>query len=142
MGKLHWFYLLLLWTSLLVNASQNEEKQWQRKQVLKRQAVPAGLLPYVGAIVAPEVFLALAAAYGASVLMQYGIRTYGQQTRGAKACRCTFRNAPQELYNRGICPDRVTAVNKDNNIGICQKDAKNTAPIECRQYYGHCDWLQ
>jgi hypothetical protein len=80
MHTLNRFYLLLLWTSLLVNASQNEEKQWQRKQVVKRQAIPVGLLPYVGAVVAPELYLALAAAYGVSMLMQYGIRTYREQT--------------------------------------------------------------
>ncbi len=60
----------------------------------------------------------------------------------ARTCRCTFRNAPQGLYNQGICPDRVTAVNTNNDIGICQRDAKNNAPSQCRQYYGHCGWLQ
>lgn len=59
-----------------------------------------------------------------------------------RTCRCTFRNAPQILYTQGICPDRVYASNANNDIGICQKDAKNEAPIQCRQYYGHCGWLQ
>ncbi|CAF1408818.1 unnamed protein product [Rotaria sordida] len=57
-----------------------------------------------------------------------------------RECRCTFRNAPQELMN--ICPDRVYASNDQNDVGACQKDAKNTAPVACRQYYGHCGWLQ
>ena len=39
------------------------------------------------------------------------------------------------------CPDRVYADNARNDIGQCQKDAKNTAPEHCRQFYAHCGFM-
>lgn len=54
-------------------------------------------------------------------------------------CRCTIRYASQSIMNQ--CPDRVYGTSTTGDIGACQNDAKNTAPQQCRQYYGHCSFL-
>jgi len=59
--------------------------------------------------------------------------------RRERACRCTIRYAPADIFAR--CPDRVFGVGDGIDIGACQASAKNTAPVECRRYYGHCDWI-
>jgi hypothetical protein len=56
--------------------------------------------------------------------------------RGPNTCRCTFRygwDAPPD------CPPRVYA--QHPVIGVCQELAKNTAPVGCRRFYGHCGYL-
>ena len=60
-----------------------------------------------------------------------------KRPRGPDVCRCTIRYAPPEIMAR--CPPRVYGSGTD--IGTCQKAAKETAPSECRQYYGHCGYM-
>jgi RHS repeat-associated protein len=57
--------------------------------------------------------------------------------RGDNVCRCTLRYAPPELT--ASCPDRVYGTGP--TIGMCQEEAKMSAPIECRRYYGHCGYM-
>jgi RHS repeat-associated protein len=57
--------------------------------------------------------------------------------RGKNTCRCTTRYAPADVAAR--CPPRVYASHPDR--GLCQKLAKETAPVECRRWYGHCDYF-
>lgn len=57
--------------------------------------------------------------------------------RGNDVCRCTIRYAPPDIMKE--CPSRVYGSGKP--IGACQEAAKQTAPIQCRRYYGHCGYL-
>ncbi|MBX3246308.1 MAG: S-layer homology domain-containing protein [Myxococcales bacterium] len=66
--------------------------------------------------------------------MGRGIRALAMSRARTFRCRCSFRNAPAGLNH---CPDRVTGVGVSNHD--CNNAARDTAPRECRQYYGHCN---
>lgn len=81
---------------------------------------------------------------GAYVLSQTRVEpipmplNFSRHRSGTRKIRCTARphggqNPPDH------CPKRVFGTGKTK--GEAQRDAKNTAPEECRKFYGHCGWV-
>ena len=60
-------------SSLLVKAVDEEKSSSTNAPVVQPRQAPVGLLPYIGLAVAPEIYVALLAAYGLSLLIRYGI---------------------------------------------------------------------
>ena len=57
--------------------------------------------------------------------------------KGTWSCVCKIRYAPPECDD---CPDRVAGLGATKNAA--QNAAKNTAPVKCRPFYGHCECHQ
>ena len=129
------------------------EAIWQhcQAQMSKNQKTSDRAPPPAAAVAIPAVVACLASqacsaiALGALVTSYYVLREATEtivkavpKSKGGQTCRCTLRYAPADLT--ATCPPRVFGTGWP--IGICQRNAKMTAPEPCRRYYGHCGYLQ
>ena len=88
---MHRFHIVLLLSPLITNAYNNPAKLSSKTSVGKLRIVPLALAPYVGAALAPELYLYLAAMFGAATLAFYGISMHPDE-HGEFRCICFLTN--------------------------------------------------
>jgi RHS repeat-associated protein len=105
-------------------------------QGLTPALAPICLAPAVAPVCAGIVVLAAIAAVCIDNTAELDVDA-SKRPRGPDVCRCTIRYAPPDIM--AICPPRVYG--RGSTIGECQNNAKETAPAQCRRYYGHCSFF-